>query len=510
MSVSNVAAGITTRHIADIERTCRQTNTFLFVRPSTAETMQLIDQGYATKSMDIHDKSSNWGPMSGFVPCDPAFSKTVSGTPNDRPGYHAHGDAKPVHLRLTEALATPGSNPKLIAAPERQATADTRFVRAAGVTAGTKATVFKLLKRGGEWEVYWLKGDTEVPLYVWGYETSTGVKAVTGDYDLWMVAPHIKRWSQHTEIMGIKDSHGESGATMFITWLLRKLNAECGRSDNPVFHHGAESQNYGFTQAIDPNLAMFTPAGSSEMVNVADLPDILADVQTAGYLVYWNKRYGESDPCLMGNAVNAGVSGGAGETGIRSLMSEADAVSGSFGNARADALVRKNLLGRGEQVPKIDQIQRFQKALELKMKALESTRKLGHFWKLRVGEHIPRDVAEEAVGDTEGMQLQMRLQRAVVELGEMDHGARMDGDRPRSVMLAPSPEKWAKWKQDNRDLIRSLEEKYGRAGAVPLKFERITGTRAYKATEPELSGSVSAKIDALVARSLRELAEGRA
>jgi len=77
-----------------------------------------------------------------------------------------------------------------------------------------------------------------------------------------MVAPHIGRWSQHTQVMGIKDSHGESGATMFITDLLRKLNAACGRSDNPVFNHGAESQNYGFTQAIDKSLVMFSPGGT--------------------------------------------------------------------------------------------------------------------------------------------------------------------------------------------------------------------------------------------------------
>jgi anthrax edema toxin adenylate cyclase len=77
MSVNPETAGVTAKHIADIERVCRELNTFIFLRPSTKETMQLIDQGYATKSMDIHDKSSDWGPASGFVPCDGAFSKAV-------------------------------------------------------------------------------------------------------------------------------------------------------------------------------------------------------------------------------------------------------------------------------------------------------------------------------------------------------------------------------------------------------------------------------------------------
>lgn len=509
VSVTNVEAGITQKHIGDIERTCREVNTFLFIRPSTRETMELIGQGYATKSMDIHDKSSNWGPMSGFVPCDPAFSKALTGSPNEHPHYHEHGDAKPVHLALTDKLATPGSNPKLEYVPGRQQAADARFVRASGGGEGNKGTIFKLKKAADKWEVFWLHGETEVKLFVWGYTTGDGVTPVTGDYDLWMVAPHISRWSQHTQVMGIKDSHGESGATMFITWLLEKLNAACGRSDNHVFHHGAESQNYGFTQAIDPNLAMFTPAGSSEMVNIAELPAILADVQTAGYLVYWNKRYGESDPCLMGSAVNAGVSDGTGNPGLQSLMAEAQAVSGSFGNAKADALVQKNLLGRGGQVPKIDQIKRFQQALELKMKAAEAARKFGFLNKLRAGEHIPPEVLNAATGDVQGMKLQQRLQRAVVELSEMDHGARMEGGQVKSVTLAPNPEKWEEWRRKNRDLIRDLEDKYGRAGTVPMRFERITGTRAYKASEMTTSPSVNASIDQLIARSLNELSLGK-
>jgi hypothetical protein len=192
--------------------------------------------------MDIHDKSSDWGPASGFVPCDPAFSKALKGSPNPNIHPHEHGDAKPVQLCLTDALASPTSNPKLAAAPG-VATPTVKFVKANPDGPGPKSKVFKLEKKSAEWAVSWMNGDAAVPLYVWGYNTAKGVKPVTGDYDLWMVAPHIENWSEHTQIMGVKDSHGESGATRFITWLLAKLNAECGRSDNHVFHHGAESQN---------------------------------------------------------------------------------------------------------------------------------------------------------------------------------------------------------------------------------------------------------------------------
>ena len=500
MSVINVDAGITTKHIRDIERTCREVNTFLFIRPSTKETMQLIDQGYATKSMDIHDKSSDWGPASGFVPCDPAFSKALKGTPNPHGHYHPHGDAIPVQLTLTEHLATPGTNPKLALAADVPSTSTLRYVKAEPGGIGPKSTIFKLEKNGSEWGVWWMNRQEAVPLYVWGYQTGQGVKPVTGDYDLWMVAPHISRWSQHLTVMGIKDSHGESGATQFITWLLEELNENCGRAQNHVFHHGAESQNYGFTQAIDSRLAMFTPAGSSEMVDINDLPAVLVDVQNAGYLVYWNKRYGEKDPHLMGSAVNAGVTGGApGKTAIEALVAEAGLVqsggtpqmksgplAGLFTDPKAKALIQKNLLGRGSEVPKIQQIQAFHKALTAGMASMEPSRREGTFQKLEVDKHIPRASFEAARGDVEGLRLQQQLQSAVMELSQMDHGAKLDEHGKvvptPGATLAPSPEKWKAWESKNRDLIRKLEDHFGRAGTIPLRFERIPGTRTYKAS----------------------------
>ena len=326
---------------------------------------------------------------------------------------------------------------------------------------------------------------------------------MTGDYDLWMVAPHISRWSQHTQVMGIKDSHGESGATAFITWLLVKLNDACGRADNHVFHHGAESQNYGFTQAVDPRMVMFTPAGGSEMVTISDLPDVLLDLQTAGYLVYWNKRYGEGDPHLMGGAVNAGVTGGPpGKTAIEALIAEVGsmappkAVGGGdtgrpkidLGEAKAQALIRKNMLGRGGEVPKIQEIQAFHKALSKGMESLEASRIGASLRKLQAEVHIPSKVLAETKGDLEGLALQRDLQRAVMDLSEMDEGFGRTG-----AVLAPNPEKWAAWRQKNQGLFTRLEMKFGKMADVPLRFERIPGTRAYVASEipnPNTDGTI--------------------
>jgi len=497
MSVNAVESGITLQHIQDIQRTCKEVNTFLFVRPSTQETMSLIGEGYATKSMDIHDKSSDWGPMSGFVPCDQAFSKALTGTPNANPQYVKHGEAEPVVLTLTDRLAEPGAKFESVKnEPRFVPMANVRFVRCKGD--GTKRTTFKLEKKQGAWEVSWMNEQRAIPLYVWGYDTGEGVKPVTGDYDLWMVAPHISRWNQHTKVMGIKDSHGESGATQFITWLLKKLNDECQRTNNHVFHHGAEAQNYGFTQAIDKKLAMFTPMGTSRMVDREDdLPAILGDVQNAGYLVYWNKRYEESDPQLMGRAVNAGVSGAGGDK-ISNLVAEANQVkaapapkitkgplAGVTFDGKAKDLVQKNLLGRGGEVPKIQQIQAFNKALQEAMNGAQRDGSAPK--KLKLGEDVSQDVWASK-GDAEGLRLQQQLQRAMVELSQMDYGSKADEHgvvKPTAgAALSPDPKKWEAWAVKNQDLFNKLEQHFGRAAPLPMLFEK-SGKRAYNAVDSE-------------------------
>ena len=52
--------GVTKEHILAIEPFMKECRTFLFLRPSELDTMRLIADGtFATKSMDVHDKSSN-------------------------------------------------------------------------------------------------------------------------------------------------------------------------------------------------------------------------------------------------------------------------------------------------------------------------------------------------------------------------------------------------------------------------------------------------------------------
>ena len=68
-------SGIAQAHIDKLQKYVNHFQVALFVRVSTADTMELIESTeFSTKSVDVHDKSSDWGPHRGTVPVDPFFS----------------------------------------------------------------------------------------------------------------------------------------------------------------------------------------------------------------------------------------------------------------------------------------------------------------------------------------------------------------------------------------------------------------------------------------------------
>src|SRR5579862_4127782 len=119
MSVSRQESGMRLIDIEATEKVAKEKDTFIFIRPTNTDCTLLIEEGFATKSMDIHHKSSNWGPMAGMVPFDPAFSKAAIGSPKvelARPGHAAdpdHAHAYITQLKLPEALRIKFENTKI-------------------------------------------------------------------------------------------------------------------------------------------------------------------------------------------------------------------------------------------------------------------------------------------------------------------------------------------------------------------------------------------------------------
>lgn len=337
--LSEHESGIAHKHISAISDAMYELDCFLFVRPTEIESTRLIKKGFATKSMDVHDKSSNWGPMAGCVPTNMAFCKKESGSATfNQKTKEPHNQASEIHLKLPDDVYQELKNQYFTVNAPLKAQYEARchidgsvkfrdkvsgpapdsveyvgwippreyeFLEATD-KGGANSSVrnlarFLAIKESG-WAIYWFNSNLETPavhkLNVWGYRNVP----ITGDYDLWMVAPSIKWWKLHSHFLNIEDSHGKSSATLFITWLLDFLNKKC-EVVNPVFNHGAEAQNYGFAQSLDRQLAMFTPSGAARMIDKNELPAILIEADASGYLIVNNKRYGQDDPHLSGRSI---------------------------------------------------------------------------------------------------------------------------------------------------------------------------------------------------------------
>lgn len=325
--------GVSLKHAPQIAKVAKEMNTFIFIRPSTDDTVRLIEAGFATKSNDVHDKSSDWGPMAGMVPVDQGLNKKANAPdPNWQPLLakqrgHAHGISQCVHLKIGLSLTT---KQPMIRSRNRRVVVRQTFVKGVGMVdrfyasesgAGKEVAVsfYRDKKHGrifarrfSDGAIYWLHQKPDavdgelIPIYVWAYHGTP----ITGDYDLWLVAPHISNRKKYgldalLDIYTAVDEHKTpSAATPFILKMNAKLNQVCMgafKDCQQVFNHGAEAQNYGFTQALDGDkLAMFTPTGGFRGIDPKMAHFVLDDMERRGYIVIRNKKWTMINPALGG------------------------------------------------------------------------------------------------------------------------------------------------------------------------------------------------------------------
>ncbi len=81
--------GIPKSYLQGFQNVAEQENTIVAVRPVELICRTLIEEGYESKGLNIKGKSSNWGPMAGFIPVDQSFSKLA-----DSPEKIAASNAK--------------------------------------------------------------------------------------------------------------------------------------------------------------------------------------------------------------------------------------------------------------------------------------------------------------------------------------------------------------------------------------------------------------------------------
>jgi len=292
MALTMESCGITTAHQAAIAGIAREKKTFIFVRPVNPDATGLIESGFKTKALDIHAKSSDWGPMAGFICADSSLSK-VAGDPVKEQRNNlavlqslAHPNVGSVPLDLPRnrieylrAKHVPGIN-----------TTGDPFV-ATGAR-GTRKS-FKLVSQP-TFDTYRVQVEDAFgnfqDVIVIGYPSNTGhaIIPVTADYDIFAICPHYSSSDFSINKVTIVSENANMGVLSAYQMIVRQqINLRCG--GHPVVNHGTELNN-PFPEH-DPELIMFTPAGGKKIVQRARLSAIFGDLTLHGFHVYFNAQW---------------------------------------------------------------------------------------------------------------------------------------------------------------------------------------------------------------------------
>ncbi|SFA81553.1 anthrax toxin-like adenylyl cyclase domain-containing protein [Pseudomonas sp. NFPP24] len=188
--------GIVPSHLVPLQNIAAATNSIIGVRPVETVATGLIAAGHPTKDFHIKGKSANWGPQAGLICTNQAFSK-LEKFKEDAPAKvtsaneqiqacirDGHAVAVPLEIsgeRIGELIKL-GHIAQLATRPHEEA------LRFSAQGPSQQQYAFEGRRTSASEDSYLIthKG---VPVEV--LAKHVGGKALTADYDLHMVAPHI-------------------------------------------------------------------------------------------------------------------------------------------------------------------------------------------------------------------------------------------------------------------------------------------------------------------------------
>lgn len=268
--------GIARAHLRLIADFCEARNIVVAIRNVETTATHWIESGCHTKNFHIKGKSSNWGPMAGFIPVDQNLSK-LQGSSNtakysedvesmlQRNVNDPQGVTDPIakrssrisatHLKLSvndlERLASLGVltyewvNKKSVKIQAFSPQGDGSIFQFSGRFSGDKMAIYQLVSRK-ESDRAAIESDwNERPVRVVCYQMQKGEEIIdypiTADYDLMLIAPSIAEWGdadkppvrdiskqnpQHTATEGLPPMTNKKGLSEKISRTLEQLAAQ--------------------------------------------------------------------------------------------------------------------------------------------------------------------------------------------------------------------------------------------------------------------------------------------
>ena len=238
--------GIPPDYIEQTQAVADRENVIIAIRPVEKICKTLIEEGYSSKPLSIKGKSSNWGPMAGFIPVNQHYSK-LSGNSikvdefnkinHQAVNVDRVANKEQLHIsskRIDELKQMNILNNVVSIQPEQGYTQAIVFDSAPKNNAGPTEKFEAHQKEDGQWAVFSGSGDSRKAL---------DVIPVTADFDLLFVHSHYEDVD-----LGQQDRYGPSDPVLGIysrrkLEVINALNKEFDRVDNPMVHHGADSKN---------------------------------------------------------------------------------------------------------------------------------------------------------------------------------------------------------------------------------------------------------------------------
>ncbi|WP_235845333.1 CyaA/EF/ExoY family adenylyl cyclase toxin [Morganella psychrotolerans] len=299
--------GLAEEHLLPLQKLAEKEQLVISFRPVEQVATGLISAGYPTKDFSIKGKSSNWGPMAGFIPVDQFYSK-LCGQKHKTEIMNKkvaecieQGHAGAQHLRLSESRINELVVTGLLI--RHQPDAQGNMMLDAVSPHGHHHPFTARPEPDGQFLIYSTK--KEMPIMVLSAPDIN--MPLTADYDLMIVAPR-------TEDFGGQDiahnpdvsadafakkrpyllSRGSSAeiirrelleredprfgnSTPRITALIPKINEALNRTKGTeVVHHSMDATNPGSDMSTNFPVTFFLPEP------VAGLPSILLAQDTEG------------------------------------------------------------------------------------------------------------------------------------------------------------------------------------------------------------------------------------
>ncbi|EDK30754.1 calmodulin-sensitive adenylate cyclase [Vibrionales bacterium SWAT-3] len=319
-------SGLVKEHVEAFIKLAREKKVYLLFRKVNKFSTSLIKNGAATKGLNVHGKSSDWGPMAGFIPLDQDLSKKFGNVKGVNLGNSSN------RTSLNEASKSIGTV-ALTLSEERL-----NELQSLGVLSWDKNTKsIAITGKGAQHYEFRLKGDGTNPysveyrtlpgtsstlgvnkpwrlLDVMGAKINGSVVPLTADYDMFMVAPSLDsvvKKSDPNEKLTLKkvvekvQTQGLGQADRRVAdpnlgkvpeWMkgliadLNKSVVQTGRTGGNVIHHGAETDN-PFPEK-EEQIFVITPEGEAFLTkDWEDTQTFIHNIRQKGFITWVNRLY---------------------------------------------------------------------------------------------------------------------------------------------------------------------------------------------------------------------------